>query len=564
MRLLRRLWEHVTSRLLYKMVIIYSLLIVSSLVFIISLFYFRSTEIIEAKIRETTSQTLVETTDKIDGILKLFQQKADTIALNMDINRILKNEWDSEIFAFSESEKRQYTERIEALLTQEAAMDEMIDAIYVYDSNENVYASKNAVEVESYPALTYIANEIPGKMGWAFFTDHQRLISALNIENRTTGTVLGMISLAIKPEKVVEMYDSYSDHSFYITNSGNLILSAHDTSLIGTRLKLANDDKSTIVNKRASLYSGLVYYSIIPKKILQKEIEDLAYFAAGITFGAWIVVLILTVFVLRHITSPVIRLARLMRKAEREDFILMEPVRTRDEIAQLCNSYNRLIMEMQNLIEKVYKTELLKKEADLKAIKMHLNPHLLYNTLESVSILAEEAGSKEVPEMTRTLSRILRFSISPIEDFLSLGTEMQLVVAYLQLHKYRYKDRLNWQMEMDETLSAVMVPKLILQPIVENAIIHGIDRIGRPGMIKVRAYEQDFDLWLEVEDDGPGMQAVPTPGRLGTGLENVESRIHIYYGKKYGISMMNSQDGGTGTIVRIRIPIRLGNKELDM
>ncbi|RAV19671.1 sensor histidine kinase [Paenibacillus contaminans] len=564
MKLIRRLWAQVTSRLLYKMIILYSMLIVIPLAVIISLFYFRSTEIIETKMREATSQTLVETADKIDGMLKLFAQKADTIVLDLDIYRLLKNEAETETVALTAEEKQQTIERIETLLNREAAANDMIDAIYIFAANGEVYASADAMEVVSYPALTFIANETPGQMGWAFFTDHQRLISAMDINNRTTGRKIGMISLAIKPQSVIQMYDSYSDNSFYIANSGNLIMSAHDSRLIGSRLKLASDDKNTIVNKRTSSYSGLVYYSMIPQKLMKKEIEDLAYFAAGITIAAWVVVLLLTVLILRHITNPLVKLAKLMRLAERENFKLMDTVRTRDEIAQVCNSFNRLITEIQHLIQKVYKTELLKKEADLKAIKMHLNPHFLYNTMESVSILAGEAGSKEVPEMIRTLSRILRFSISPIEDFIALRTEMKLAVSYLQLHKYRYKDRLSWQTEMDEALSGLKVPKLILQPIVENAIIHGIDRIDRPGMIRIRAYEQDFDLWLEVEDDGPGMYAAPAPDRLGTGLANVESRIKIYYGQEYGLSIIKKQDGETGMIVRIRLPISLENKERDI
>ncbi|WP_158560782.1 sensor histidine kinase [Paenibacillus contaminans] len=554
MNLFRRLWMHFTSRLLYRMVVIYSLLVVTPLIVIISLFYFRSTEIIETKIRETTNQTLVETADKIDGNLKLFKQKADTISRSIFANRILKHENDPEIYALSDEEKTLYKEQLKELLNDEVAADEMIDAIYIFTEKGTMYASSGAVEVDSYPALTYIAHEVPGQLGWAFFTDHRRLMSAMEIKYDSTEKKIGLISIALKPQKVFDMYATYSNESFFIANSGNLILSASDINLIDTRLNLA-DDNETIVNKRTSLYSGFVYYSIITKKMLNKEIEDLAYFAAWITFAAWVAALILTIFVLRYVTNPLVRLARLMRRAEREDFEQMKGIRTRDEIAQVCNSFNRLIREIQSLIQEVYKTELLKKEADLKAIKMHLNPHFLYNTLESMRILAREAGSKEVPEMIRSLSKILRFSISPADDFIPLETELNLADSYLQLHKYRYKDRLNWLTEVEKELAAVKVPKLILQPIVENAVVHGIDQTDRPGIICIRAYERDYDLWLEVEDNGPGIVKKSTPGGLGTGLENVTSRIQIYYGREYGVTTENKPEGGT--IVRIRLPITL-------
>jgi two-component system sensor histidine kinase YesM len=106
---------------------------------------------------------------------------------------------------------------------------------------------------------------------------------------------------------------------------------------------------------------------------------------------------------------------------------------------------------------------------------------------------------------------------------------------------------------MEEELAAVKVPKLILQPIVENAIVHGIDQTDRPGMICIRAYERDYDLWLEVEDNGPGIVKRSSHGGLGTGLENVTSRIKIYYGREYGVTAENKPEGGT--IVRIRLPI---------
>jgi two-component system sensor histidine kinase YesM len=267
--LFRRLWMHLTSRLLYKMV-------VTPLIVIISLFYFRSTDIIETKIKETTNQTLVETADKIDGILKLFEQKADNISLSLFTSRLLKNEYDPDLYAMSSEERMLYTAQLKELLNEEVSANEMIDAIYIFDNNGKMYASEGAVTVESYWALTYVAHEIPGQLRWAFFTDHQRLLSAMEIKNDITEKKIGMISIALNPQKVFEAYSSYPYGSFFIANSGNLILSAHNDSLIGTRMKLVGEDKNTIVHKRTSLYSGFTYYSNIPKKLLNKEIDDLA------------------------------------------------------------------------------------------------------------------------------------------------------------------------------------------------------------------------------------------------------------------------------------------------
>lgn len=558
MTFIRRLVHRLASKLLYKMVLIYSLLTVVPLVVVISLFYVRSTDIIETKIRNTSYQTLVETSDKIDGMLKLIEQKTDHLSNNIAVNKLLRNDLNKDDYPLKPEERKAYTAELEKALNAELAADDLIDAIYVFNNDGIGYASTGATKVTSYLALKYIAHQLPGNVSWAFFTDHSRIASAIEVTDEPTEKKLGIISVMLKPDKFKEAFASYAYGSFFITNGNNMILASHDIASVGERLKPTSENADNIMNTRASLYSGFTYYSIIPKRILNREIEDLSYFAAAITVAAWLVVFVLTVVILRHITRPLIRLTGLMRKAEREHFEQVTDIKTTDEIALLCNSFNRLIREIQHLIQKVYKAELLKKEADLKAIKMHINPHFLYNTLEAVSIMASREGAKEVPGVIQTLSRMLRFSISDENDFIPLDTEMKMVLSYLELHKYRYQNRLRWEIEVDPALSHVTVPKLIIQPIVENAIIHGVNRIEGQGVIRIRAYERDYDLWLEVEDNGPGMDKSANvtrnaSGGLGSGMANVSSRIVIYYGSPYGVSSENKRSGGT--IVKVRLPI---------
>ncbi|MFC5407192.1 cache domain-containing sensor histidine kinase [Cohnella soli] len=558
MTLIRRFYRRFTSKLLYKMILIYSLLTVVPLIVVISLFYFRSTDIIETKIQTSSNQTLVETSDKIDGMLKLIEQKTNRLSTNLSIHKLLRNDMDKLEYALTPEERRQYTADLDKALNAELAEEELIDAIYIFDNEENIYTSTGAETVTSYLALQYIAHQVPGSLSWAFFTDHSRIAAALEIYDESTDQKLGYLAVMLKPDKFKDAFASYSYGSFYIVNSNNLILASHDTASIGEKLKPSIVTAGNILNKRTSLYSGFTYYSIIPKRFLQKEIENLAYYAAAITVVAWFIVFVLTVVILRHITQPLMRLTGLMRKAEREHFEPLSGIRTTDEIALLCNSFNRLIREIQFLIQKVYKAELLKKEANLKAIKMHINPHFLYNTLETVSIMAKAEGAKDVPEVIQKLSRILRFSISGENDFIPLDTEMSMLLSYLQLHKYRFKDRLHWEIAVDPALSNVTVPKLIIQPIVENAIIHGVNQIEGPGFIHVRAYVSDYDLWMEVEDNGPGIdysdvKVKTASGGLGSGMANVSSRIAIYYGYPYGVTSENKRTGGT--IIKVRLPI---------
>ncbi len=158
------------------------------------------------------------------------------------------------------------------------------------------------------------------------------------------------------------------------------------------------------------------------------------------------------------------------------------------------------------------------------------------------------------------MSKIFRFSITPGDDFVPMETEIEFAVAYLQLQKFRFKDRLSWKIELPDEYKMVRIPKLILQPIIENAVIHGIRNSDIKGLITLRVYEQDYDLMIEVEDNGSGFDDRDKEHSkgLGTGLHNVDSRIRLLYGEPYGISVLKSDN--TGTIVLLRLTIRLNGE----
>ncbi len=530
---MRRIWNHLSSKLFYKMLIIYSLLTVIPLALVTGLFYYRSMQIIETKIRESGKQNIVETSDKLDEMLNSISQKAQNISIQREVEALLRNSNDSSLYPLSEMDQSIYKYEVRSLLDREKASYGLIDSIYIFNNSGEVYTSTDAPGLESENALSGIAHLTPGHMIWAPFIDQGRMISAMEIYDQRSGIKYGVLAVSLSSNGMSEALASYKQGAFFITNLNGLILASTDKARINTPYKTMEPGQS-IVNKRTSIYSSYNYISHMPKNAFGKEIRALAYFAIFIMLLTWLGVLVLTAAILRRITSPLLRLNRLMRKAEREIFetIAVKDIRTKDEIAQICRSYNSLITQINNLIEKVYKVELVKKEAELSAIKAHINPHFLYNTLESISIMAKESGDSKVPEMVQLLSKILRFSISPGQDTVPLYTELAFAVYYLQLHKLRYQEKIHWETDMEEELMPIHVPKLLLQPIIENAIIHGIQRSDLPGRITIRAYESRYDLVLEVEDNGPGYQSDETyrSEGLGTGLTTVHQRLQLLYG----------------------------------
>ncbi len=551
--MIRSLWRRFASKLFNKMILLYSLLTLLPLILVISVFYYKSSAILETKITDSKKQSLVEMVDKIDGYLREVALQAAQIQKDDLIATALRED-----YASSEENRESFAargNRVNERLSELILRSEFMDAIYLINANQEVYYADKEYRFESNLALEAMAREKPEAFVWAPFNDHNRLVGAKEIIHEPTGKRIGLLVVMLNPERVAMAYSTYGSQEFFITNVGGLILSNSDQQLIGTRLRHP-DTKNTVVLERGSAYSGFRFISLFSKANFNQEINSLAFFALLITAATWLLVLVLTIILLRRVTTPIARLSRLMGKAQKEVYEKIDNIKTIDEVGRLCVSFNHLITDIQNLIEKVYKVELLNKEAELKMIKAQINPHFLYNTLESVNIMAKELGSTAIPDMIRLLAAIFRFSISPGSDLIPLKNELQFVLYYLQLAKYRYKERLTWTIDVSEELQQLIVPKLILQPLVENAILHGIDQIEGQGSIKISAYLQGYDLIVEIQDNGAGLN-LPFKGQQssGIGLNNVKQRIQLLYGNRYGLTIEPASD--CGTIVRLRLPINI-------
>ncbi|MBP1989466.1 sensor histidine kinase [Paenibacillus eucommiae] len=547
------LWNLFASKLFNKMILIYSLLTLLPLMLVIGIFYYKSSYILEAKITDAKKQSLVEMVDKIDGYLQDVADMAVRIQKDDFVETTLREDYFNAETVMESGRSLRVNQRLSDLMES----NEFIDAIYIMNANRQLYYSESEFRLESMEALEAMAQEQPDAFVWAPFADHGRLAGAMEITNFSTGKKAGLIMIMLRPDRIAKAYSSYGSTEFNMTNTGGLILSNADPERVGTRFK-PSANKEIIVLERQSAYSGFRFISLFSKAAFHQEIDSLAYFTLLITGVTWVLVLLLTVIVLRHVTTPLTRLSRLMGKAQKEVYETIDNIRTKDEVGRLCVSFNHLITDIRDLIQKVYKVELLNKEAELKAIKAQINPHFLYNTLESINIMAKELGSSSIPDMIRLLAEIFRFSISPGSDLIPLANELQFVSYYLQLAKYRYEERLIWTMDVSDELRQVIVPKLILQPLVENAIIHGIDRTAIQGVIAIRAYIEVYDLIIEIEDNGPGPELSSRDGRSsGIGLNNVRQRIELLYGNRYGLTIGHVGPQQAGALVRLRLPITL-------
>ena len=260
-------------------------------------------------------------------------------------------------------------------------------------------------------------------------------------------------------------------------------------------------------------------------------------------------------------SKPANDLAKAMQKFENDtDKFVFEPVEGTAEITSLTESFEHMVLQIQELVEKVRQEEISLRKTELKALQAQINPHFLYNTLDAIAWMCEEERHKDAVEMVNALARLFRISISRGHELISIEKEIEHAKSYLKIQNFRYKNQFTYDFKVDDTCLSYLCNKITLQPIIENAIYHGIDRMVDEGLIQIRIFQKDEKIVFEVEDNGVGMTEEQCQeilkkdagDKAGIGIKNVNDRIKIYFGEEYGITIRSELD--EGTCVTITMP----------
>ena len=270
-------------------------------------------------------------------------------------------------------------------------------------------------------------------------------------------------------------------------------------------------------------------------------------------------------FLARSITFPIQKLRDSMKKVQEGDFSASDiVVESENEIGSLTKSFNVMTHRIQELMEQNIHEQEQKRKSELKALQSQINPHFLYNTLDSIIWMAEGKKNEEVVLMTASLARLLRQSISNEDEVVPIANEIEYARGYLTIQKMRYKDKMEFQIEVDAAISSIPIIKLVLQPIIENAIYHGLKYKESKGFLLIKGFMKNGNAVLQVIDDGVGMEKETLDHIYerhkvnyhsnGVGVYNVQKRLQLYYGDDYGITY--ESEPGKGTTATITIPGR--------
>lgn len=233
------------------------------------------------------------------------------------------------------------------------------------------------------------------------------------------------------------------------------------------------------------------------------------------------------------------------------------------EIQHLGETIRSMVEQLRQLTDDIVREQEEKRKSELDALQSQINPHFLYNTLDSIMWMIEAEKYDDAISMVQALSRLFRISLSKGKNIITVGEELQHAKNYLDIQKYRYKNKFTSYFEIEEGIEKYKTIKLIIQPLIENAIYYGMEYMDGDGEIYVRAYTKEEELFIEVEDNGLGMQKAQVESLLtdgtrirskgsGIGIRNVHQRIQLYFGTEYGLEILSEPD--EGTMVRIHLP----------
>ena len=313
-------------------------------------------------------------------------------------------------------------------------------------------------------------------------------------------------------------------------------------------------------------YNGLTgwkTYSVVAVQDIFPQAAQLRGTIAMIVMLAVFAGLVAVTVLSCSITAPIRELSNAMKQVEQENFDIEIQSRRKDEIGHLITSFHYMVGKIRQLICEVYQKKIEQKNAEIRALQAQINPHFLYNTLDSINWMLIERDEQDISDVVISLGEILRYAVGGQNHLVPLGSEARYIESYLFIQKNRLEDRLNYQWELAEDTLDVLVPRLIMQPIVENAVIHGIEPLKKGGVILMKAWIEKEMLLIRVTDNGRGMNQEElealrekisgTDEIENIGMRNIQRRMELTYGQEQAMEIESVQGEGATITLRMKV-----------
>jgi two-component system sensor histidine kinase YesM len=544
--------------------------------------YYVSCGIIEDKTNQYSHDILYQTTKMAESRLEKMESISFNVIFDKDVQEMLLAASNGEMDAYKANQVRT---RIEAILSSQVLYNDEVNSIYVVSSRGAVYELNKTKQ--PYGLMKERMEDIrEAKGGVVWFGGspvNQYVVLTRMIMSVRTQKPVGYFVMYVDEKYLFELLastQSTRNGSIVMVDGEGDIVSAADKELLGSRLSIEYldvskeaysfrrkkvDNITQYVACSEPMRNGWRIITTVPVLIYQKEIFWLRNSIFLFTLILLVVSILCAWGLSLSISRPIRLLSSAMVRFGEGDFSVRAPRGGKDETGRLSETFNQMADNINTLVQKVLCEQQLKRDAELRSLQMQINPHFLYNTLESINWMARMGRTEDVCIMVTSLGDLMRATINS-KDYVLLKDEIASLNNYLQIQKFRYGDKLKYCISIAPGTEELYVPKLIIQPLVENAIYHGIEPSLEKGTIEIQSILENGNLIIKVTDNGVGMipdsiqSVLDVSGKedasssRSIGIKNVIKRIKALYGNDYGIEMQSEL--GESTTVSIVLPAK--------
>ena len=540
------------------------LLVISSLVpmTILALYSHNSmSKLVRHNELEDTSSILEQTRESIDSQIEVYTGLINYLTYSPDIEEVINEKNMDNYVAYAK-----YTQIVDPLLTVPKSYHDAINQIQIFADSIKVRHEYTLVPMDEIGQewwSSQLNDEV--QVQWLVNTKKPEIAAVRNIYDGRNRTAVLCITLDYnKIFKPLKNIISEESGTMVLDQSQNIVYrdeNIQDNDLADLRESdkiLEQISKEYVAVNSTSQNTGWKFYLYKTKKSVEKSVYQMLLAEIPLIAGCVLIIFILGMAFSRLFTRKIEMLTENMDQVNHGSREVTVTSDAEDEVGVLIRSFRRMMGEIDRLISEVYENKIALKEFELKALTAQINPHFLYNSLSIINWMAIKSGQKEISKVTLDLSTFYRTALSKGEDMVTVENCIRNIEAYLSIQLVMHDNDFTVEWKIDPQVKAEKVPKLILQPVVENALEHGLD-VKEEGdkILQLSFLDAGDAVLLRVEDNGMGMEqsvaeSLVTYQAEGYGLKNVNDRICLLYGEEYKIRITSSV--GEGTVVEMRIP----------
>lgn len=510
---------------------------------------------------EDTSSILEQTRESIDSQIEVYTGLINYLTYSPDIEEVINEKNMDNYVAYAK-----YTQIVDPLLTVPKSYHDAINQIQIFADSIKVRHEYTLVPMDEIGQewwSSQLNDEV--QVQWLVNTEKPEIAAVRNIYDGRNRTAVLCITLDYnKIFKPLKNIISDESGTMVLDQSQNIVYrdeNIQDNDLADLRESdkiLEQISKEYVAVNSTSQNTGWKFYLYKTKKSVEKSVYQMLLAEIPLIAGCVLIIFILGMAFSRLFTRKIEMLTENMDQVNHGSREVTVTSDAEDEVGVLIRSFRRMMGEIDRLISEVYENKIALKEFELKALTAQINPHFLYNSLSIINWMAIKSGQKEISKVTLDLSTFYRTALSKGEDMVTVENCIRNIEAYLSIQLVMHDNDFTVEWKIDPQVKAEKVPKLILQPVVENALEHGLD-VKEEGdkILQLSFLDAGDAVLLRVEDNGMGMEqsvaeSLVTYQAEGYGLKNVNDRICLLYGEEYKIRITSSV--GKGTVVEMRIP----------